>query len=172
MTQLKNTDDENSKISLSEDEICMALDSYVQETPLSQSQKEAIVEFIRHRDLQVQEVRYDCIESIGDCEVVQEVEPSLETLKKIEAYLQVQGVESVREDVRANFLQWSFGLFGVTLLWSGILTGFHMMNPGSNIDIQVVKDWTHTMITAEVGFISGAAGFYFAKKDSSGNRNR
>lgn len=171
MTKFQNVSgDDNQFVALPVEhfslEANLDLSDYVLEISLSNSQKEVLWDSVQRscNKPQATEVVFElCSDEEGSARIIEERALSNKRLKRIEKHL-----EHSRENTRSKFLQWAFGTFTTTLVISGLLTAFAVLNPEKDIDTQIIKDWTHLMITAEVGFISGAAGFYFARKNKSG----
>jgi len=93
-----------------------------------------------------------------------------------EEYLRSKGVKELgkisqevprhyQEKTRHRLVTWSLGIFGCTVLLSGGLTGI-MAFTGPERDYQPIKDWTHMMLTAQIGIMGAACGYYFGSTQS------
>lgn len=82
-------------------------------------------------------------------------------------YLESKGVRSLGdvseaspERTRHHFVTWSLATFSGTVCLSGLLMGAVSLSCSSP-DYQPIKDWTNMMVTAQIGIMGAAGGYYF-----------
>lgn len=78
-------------------------------------------------------------------------------------------ITSNEENVRGKIVVMLCISFLSTLVISGLMTWFAATHPHT-IDGQPIKDWTNTMMTTQVGFISAILGYYFGVIERAKNR--
>lgn len=156
----------------------IALDDLIREIDVSERRLEMLKdslrrsEYLSQRNLPSSSLRDRLSSSppsvwgrvIEECPVspvrVRKLEDALKVLEKRDRELDLSSENGIRRRI-VTLLVTSF--LTITLLSAG-MTWFAATNPGG-MNGQLVKDWTNTMVTAEVGFISAILGYYFGIVD-------